>query len=85
MNKYAVSKSLWLFKTNSDMYVTLKDLETISELSAFVDGALESADGLDENGKNISEYWLDLDKRVEKLQSKMKKQYSRQKSYNEID
>jgi hypothetical protein len=67
------------------MYVTLKDLETISELSAFVDGALESADGLDENGKNISEYWLDLDKRVEKLQSKMKKQYSRQKSYNEND
>ena len=56
------------------MYVTLKDLETISELSAFVDGALESADGLDENGKNISEYWLDLDKRVEKLQSKMNKQ-----------
>ena len=67
------------------MYVTLKDLETISELSAFVDGALESADGLDENGKNISEYWLDLDKRVEKLQSKMKKQYSRQKSSNEND
>lgn len=67
------------------MYVTLKDLETISELSAFVDGALEAADGLDENGKNISEYWLDLDKRVEKLQSKMKKQYSRQKSYNEND
>ena len=64
------------------MYVTLKDLETISELSAFVDGALESADGLDENGKNILEYWLDLDKRVEKLQSKMKKQYSRQKSSN---
>ena len=67
------------------MYVTLKDLETISELSAFVDGALESADGLDENGKNILEYWLDLDKRVEKLQSKMKKQYSRQKSSNEND
>ena len=67
------------------MYVTMKDLETISELSAFVDGALESADGLDENGKNISEYWLDLDKRVEKLQSKMKKQYSRQKSSNEND
>ena len=67
------------------MYVTLKDLETISELSAFVDGALESADGLDENGKNILEYWLDLDKRIEKLQSKMKKQYSRQKSSNEND
>ncbi len=67
------------------MYVTLKDLETISELSAFVDGALESADGLDENGKNISEYWLDLDKRVEKLQSKMKKQYSRQKISKEND
>ena len=67
------------------MYVTLKDLETISELSAFVDGALESADGLDDNGKNILEYWLDLDKRVEKLQSKMKKQYSRQKSSNEND
>lgn len=67
------------------MYVTLKDLDTISELSAFVDGALEAADGLDENGKNISEYWLDLDKRVEKLYSKMKRQYSRQKCSSEKD
>lgn len=67
------------------MYVTLKDLETISELSAFVDGALESADGLDENGNNISDYWLDLDRRVEKLHLKMKRQYSRQKCSYEKD
>jgi hypothetical protein len=63
------------------MYITEKDLDTISELSAYVDGALESADGFDENGLNIQDYWLDLDKRVELLQNKMKKQFHRQKSY----
>jgi len=52
------------------MYVTEKDLDTISELSAFVAGALESADDV--------EYWSDLEKRVNKLEQKMGKQYARQ-------
>lgn len=51
------------------MYVSLKDLDTISELSAFVDGALESADD--------SKYWSDLSSRVNKLQIKMTKQRER--------
>lgn len=56
------------------MYVSDKDLETIGELHAYVDGALESADGKDEHGNDIVEYWLDLSNRVSKLQKKMKRQ-----------
>jgi len=48
------------------MYVSLKDLDTIAELSAFVDGALESADDV--------EYWGGLSKRVDQLQRKMTRQ-----------
>ena len=51
------------------MYVSEKDLQTIMELTAFVDGALESADD--------SEYWLDLSKRATDLQDKMKNQQER--------
>jgi len=53
------------------MYVTSKELDTMAELSAFVAGALESADDV--------EYWHDLDKRVADLEKKMWKQYARQK------
>lgn len=60
------------------MYVSKKDIDTIAELAAFVDGALESADGVDENGKDIVEYWKEFSLRVDKLQSKMTKQYERQ-------
>jgi len=57
------------------MYVTKKDLDTISELSAFVAGALESADD--------SEYWFDLEKRTNKIERKMQKQFeSQQKRSN---
>ncbi len=52
------------------MYVSKKDLETISELSAFVAGALESAED--------HEYWFDLDSRTNKLEKKMHNQYNRQ-------
>jgi len=51
------------------MYVSLKDLDTIAELSAFVDGALESADD--------AEYWGGLSARVDKLQQKMIRQRDR--------
>ncbi len=53
------------------MYVSKKDLKTISELTAFVDGALESADGVDEDGNDIAEYWKDFSKRTLHLQDKM--------------
>lgn len=51
------------------MYVSLKDLDTIAELSAFVDGALESADD--------AEYWGGLSAIVDKLQQKMIQQRDR--------
>lgn len=60
------------------MYVSKKDIDTIAELAAFVDGALESADGVDENGNDIVEYWKEFSIRVDKLQAKMQKQYERQ-------
>lgn len=53
------------------MYVTKQDLDTISELSAFVAGALESADDV--------QYWSDLEKRTNKIESKMLKQFSSQR------
>jgi len=52
------------------MYITLKDLETISELSAFVAGALESADDV--------EYWSDLERRTNRREIKMGKQFTSQ-------
>lgn len=60
------------------MYVSKKDIETMRELSAFVTGALESCDGEDENGNAISDYWIDLEKRVDKLENKMIRQFERQ-------
>lgn len=60
------------------MYVSKKDIDTIAELAAFVDGALENADGVDENGNDIVEYWKEFTIRVDKLQLKMQKQYERQ-------
>jgi len=48
------------------MYISKKDLDTISELSAMVSGALESADDV--------EYWSDLEKRTNKIEKKMQKQ-----------
>lgn len=57
------------------MYVSEKDLKTIAELTAFVDGALESCDGED-----IVKYWIDFSKRVNKLESKMIKQNATQKN-----
>jgi len=60
------------------MYVSQKDLETISELSAFVDGALESSDGVDEHGNSIPEYWKEFSIRTDKLQQKMMNQNNRQ-------
>ena len=56
------------------MYVSDKDIDTIAELAAFVDGAVESADGKDSEGNNIVDYWLDFSKRVDKLQNKMMNQ-----------
>ena len=58
------------------MYVTNKDLETISELSAFVDGALESADDV--------EYWSDLSKRTSDLQKRMKEANFKQCVKNQL-
>ena len=52
------------------MYVTEKDLDTIAELSAFVAGALESADDV--------EYWSSLEKRTNKIEKKMQKQFGSQ-------
>ena len=52
------------------MYVTEKDLDTIAELSAFVAGALESADDV--------EYWSSLEKRTNKIEKKMQKQFESQ-------
>ncbi len=52
------------------MYVSDKDIDTIAELAAFVDGALESADDV--------KYWQDLSKRTDKLQNKMVKQNHKQ-------
>tara|TARA_R110002096_G_scaffold418834_1_gene623155 strand:+ start:57 stop:239 length:183 start_codon:yes stop_codon:yes gene_type:complete len=60
------------------MYVSKKDIDTIAELSAFVDGAVESADGKDDNGNDIADYWLDFSDRVDKLQQKMNRQHCRQ-------
>ena len=60
------------------MYVSKKDIETIRQLSAFVTGALESCDGEDEDGQPIENYWKDLEKRVEKLELKMYRQFERQ-------
>jgi len=53
------------------MYITEKELDTISELSAFVAGALESADDV--------EYWSDLERRTNRIERKMQKQYESQK------
>lgn len=52
------------------MYVTEKDLDTIAELSAFVAGALESADDV--------KYWSCLEKRTNKIEKKMQKQFQAQ-------
>jgi len=60
------------------MYVSDKDLDTITELAAFVDGALESADGKDEDGNDIVDYWKEFSIRVDKLQDKMIKQNKNQ-------
>jgi hypothetical protein len=60
------------------MYVSEKDLNTISELTALIDGHLESVDGLDEFGNNLIDYWIDFSKRTNALEIKMKKQYYRQ-------
>jgi len=60
------------------MYVSKKDIETMLELSAFVAGALESCDGEDENGNPISSYWIDLEKRVDKLDQKMQRCFEKQ-------
>ena len=60
------------------MYVSKKDIGTMAELAAFVDGALESADGVDENGNGIAAYWKEFSIRVDKLQAKMQRQYDRQ-------
>jgi hypothetical protein len=56
------------------MYITEKDLETIRELSAFVAGALESADDV--------RYWSDLEKNTNKIETKMWKQYNAQQKRN---
>ncbi len=56
------------------MYISKKDLDTISELSAFVAGALESADDF--------EYWSDLEKRTNNIEKKMLKQVISQDKRN---
>jgi broad specificity phosphatase PhoE len=52
------------------MYVTDENIETLRELRAFVDGALESADD--------EEYWQDLASRTSDLFRKAIKQRDRQ-------
>jgi len=56
------------------MHVTKKDLDTITELSAFVSGALESADDV--------EYWGSLEKRTNNIEKKMHKQFESQQRRN---
>lgn len=58
------------------MYVSSKDIDTISELSAYVAGAVES---LDPDDEDLVNYWTDLEKRVDKLERKMQRQFERQK------
>lgn len=60
------------------MYISKQDLITIAELAAYVDGAVESADGVDENGNSIADYWNDFSVRVGKLHKKMKLQNYKQ-------
>lgn len=50
------------------MYVSKKDLDTIVELLAYVDGAIESAE------EQKKPYWRNLHDRTYKLMNKMRKQ-----------
>lgn len=57
------------------MYVNKKDIDTISELSAYVAGAVES---LDPDDEDLVNYWMDFEQRVDKLERKMQRQFERQ-------
>ncbi len=60
------------------MYVTEKDLEVMRQVTAFIDGALESADGVDEQGDNIQDYWIRFSNEANRLEFKMQRANARQ-------
>lgn len=66
------------------MYVTDKDINTVSELQAMIDGALEAVDGVDENGVDLEVYWQDFATRASVLFGKMIKQRDRQDFSKEV-
>lgn len=55
------------------MRVSIKDIQTINQLSALVDGNLEALED-----KKTIKYWEGLAKRVENLEKKMRKQREKQ-------
>lgn len=68
------------------MYVSKKDLDTMRELEALVEGNLESVGDLEdsEESQKITEYWQDFDVRVGKLRDKLNKSFFAQEDRKEV-
>jgi len=60
------------------MYIRKKDIDTIAELTAMVDGAIESVDG----DKDMMDYWENFSKRVNDLEIRMIISNSKNKTKN---